>query len=290
MEKIFFIHIPKTAGATFRSILKKNYSKKESFIIHDQYPEISLRYLKSLSETELNKFNLIAGHGAQYLHNRARQFKSIIYVRDPVKQIISGYYHIKRSPGNLLHKEIQSLNSLEEYVEYLTTRDGLNFQTYYLSRPEKNFFNKEKFREIEKYDYLLALEILKKTDYIFLTEYFDESLLILNKELNLKKINYISRNISTSRSKEENNNELINKIKKAQSWDYKLYNYAHTRFEASLSNYHGDMGKDLLNFRSGNKRFNDLFGSLYVLKEKTKNILNRIIFKEQKWQKKPVYD
>ncbi len=290
MKKVIFIHIPKTAGSTFRSILKKNYGKRKSFIIHDLNPEISLGYLNKLSESELNKFDLIAGHGAQYLLHRTNQYKSTLYLRDPVRQIISSFYHIKRSPHNVLHDDLKKIHSLHEYHDYLLENGGFNLQTYYLSRSEDDFKLKKRFKKIGEDDYSRALHLMEQVDYVLLTEDFDRSLILLKNETGLSKLNYLSRNISKERSGEENNPELIEKITKAQKWDYQLYEYAEKRYSSLLNKYSDGIDRDLKKFRFKNEIYNKSVGRLEILRQQMDNTLNRFIYKDKKWENKPEYD
>ena len=147
MNKIIFIHIPKTAGATFREILRKNFKKSRTFMIHDMFPEESLKYLHTLSQSHFEKFDLIAGHGAHYLLNKANTFESIIFLRDPVKQILSTFYHIKRSKHSQLHNDLKKIVSLHGYYDYLKkimdsiTRLFTSLEQKKISNPEKGSSN-----------------------------------------------------------------------------------------------------------------------------------------------------
>lgn len=291
MEKIFFIHIPKTAGATYRSILKKNYKKQNSFFVHDIYPEISLDYLRRLPDEKFNKFDLIAGHGTQYLLSRAKKFKSITFLRDPIKQIISSYYHIKRSPHNRLHEDLKNINSLKDYFYYLHDKKGFNLQTYYLSRNETDFRFSKRFDEINENNFASALTMLKNIDFVFLTEKFNESLLILKKELDVKKIFYTYQNLSKERLyDEEKNPELLQKLQEAQVWDYKLYNHAVERYMNLKKKFGQEFDLEVSKFNNQNKIYNNTIGMILHVNQKFKNLLDSYHPKEKSWLVKPEYD
>jgi hypothetical protein len=290
MEKLIFIHIPKTAGATFRSILKKNYSSGNRFFIHDLYPEISLSYLKQLSDEKLNKLYLIAGHGSQYILSRTKQFKSVIFIRKPVNQIISTYYHIKRSPHNLLYDHLRNVHTLYDYFNYLKDNNGFNLQTFFLSRDEEDFYSRKRFRKINLHDYEQAIKLLENIDYVFPTELFDESLCILKKEFGWKNIYYTYKNLSKNRSFEEDDQDLIGKFRNEQKWDYQLYQYAWDRFHTTKNKFTVNIYDDVSKFEKKNRIYNSLMNPLSQIKYGISFILKSLGLKGKIWEKMPDYD
>jgi len=289
-KKLLFIHVPKTAGATFRSILDKNYPRHLSFFIHDLYPELSLDYLHRTSVTEFNRYRIIAGHGAQYVLTKAKDFHSIIFLRDPLNQIISGYYHIKRSPHSPLYNDLKKIGSLSEYYQYLKENNGFNHQTLYLSRNEEEFRQKKRFCEINEISYNKAVDLLNKIDYVFLTEHFDESLFILGKEFNLDSRYYLSRNRTKKRLPEERNPELLQKIKHAQIWDYKLYEIARQKYLDLKSKFSDDIDAEVKRFTFKNYIYNETVGRYEHFKWYIFNALKLSEKRKKDWEIKPEYD
>jgi len=289
-KKLIFIHIPKTAGATFRSILAKNYDQQSSFFIHDLYPEISLNYLQKISDQEFNRYGLIAGHGTQYVLTKARNFSSSVFLRDPVKQIISGYYHIKRSPHSPLYKDLKKIDTLSEYYHFLKDNNGFNQQTLFLSRNEEDFRLKNRFYKINQDSYNKAIQLLDNINYIFLTEYFNESLTILKKEVNLNFIYYSFHNRTKKRLSEENDPELLLKIRNEQSWDYKLYEYARLRYLDLRNQFSCDINEVVAQFTLKNRLYSSTIGRYNNIKYFISNSIRSSAKKEKNWEAKPVYD
>lgn len=288
-KKLIFIHIPKTAGATFRSILNKNFPQELSFFIHDLYPEISLDYLYKIPDAKFNRYRLIAGHGAQYVLTKAKDFRSILFLRDPVNQIISSYYHIKKSPHNSLYNDLKKIDSISEYFRYLEDNNGFNHQTIYLSRNEDDFRQKKRFIEINENSYQNAVRLLEKIDYVFLTEYFNESLLILKKEFSINSLHYLFHNRTKKRLSEESNPELIQKIKHAQIWDYKIYEYAKQRYLDLRNKFSGEIDQEVAQFTLKNKIYNKTIGKYINIKSYIFNSISSSAKKEKSWEIKPVY-
>ena len=288
-NRLLFIHIPKTAGATFRSLLARNYRRKDSFVIHDLYPEISLEYLHGLSSQELNNYGMIAGHGAHYLLPKVKDFRSIIFLRDPVAQIISSYYHVKRSPHSQLHQPLSHVKDLKGYYEFLTKNDGFNMQTMYLARDQQDFIHKKRFMKISRGNYDKALQILEKINYVFLTEYFDEALYIIQQEFDLKHLYYTYKNRSPQRQSANENAELLSKIKEEQYWDYKLYEYARYRYQDLRNRYSSTIEEEVMNFKIRNRLYNNTLGKIITLNDRIINMFYTSINVKRSWKIKPEY-
>ena len=289
-NKLIYIHIPKTAGATFRSILSKNYNNKNSFFIHDLYPETSLDYLKGISDIMFNNYSLIAGHGTQYLLAKASKFKSIVFLRNPIDQIISSFYHIKRSPYNYNHQNLKNVSNLEDYFYFLKGNNGFNYQTMFLSRNESDFKNRKSFYEISEQSFITALNLLKKIDYIFITENFNESLYILKQDFQFNHLYYIIRNNSKNRSVEEKNNDLLSKIKYEQKWDYKLYEYAQMRYLKLRSKYSPEIEEYVNKFQTNNNLYNKTIGNWINFEETISKSIKSTFRLKNSWETKPKYD
>jgi hypothetical protein len=289
-KKLIFIHIPKTAGATFRSIMEKQYKRRLCFFLHDLYPEISLDYLQKISDTEFNKFEAIGGHGAQYVLDRAIDYRSIIFLRDPVNQILSSYYHIRRSPHNPLYKDVKKLKNISDYYLYLKDNDGFNYQTFYLSRSEKDFRQKKRFCQVNEKSFQKAIGLLEKIDYVFLTEHFDDALFILQKEFNFNSPYYLSRNLSKKRQPEERDPEFLQKIRHAQIWDYKLYKFAKKRYFDLRSKYPDEIETKVKKFAKRNKIYNKSIGRYMIIKNSLSRFMRSSAEKEKSWEVKPEYD
>ena len=89
---IVFHHIPKTAGSTFLTILKKQYTGKRILKIDPMNPKESIDYFKALPIYERNSFDLIMGHLAdKCLTDLVMPFRKIIFVRNPDDHFISNY-------------------------------------------------------------------------------------------------------------------------------------------------------------------------------------------------------
>ncbi|NYT74349.1 sulfotransferase family 2 domain-containing protein [Halomonas sp. QX-2] len=109
MLPVFFVHIPKTAGTSFRKSAESFYGREK--IVYDYSPsseETSNIINKWIYEKKdpLNFFeefsclnySLLSGHvnASKYIHLLGAQ-QTVSFFRDPVQRVVSEYYHFVRN-------------------------------------------------------------------------------------------------------------------------------------------------------------------------------------------------
>lgn len=111
MSPIYFVHIPKTAGTSFRKAAEEYYSTPK--VVYDYSPgseETSSLILKWVYEEvdwlgcyhalELAKIDFMSGHvhARKYIHLFGIA-QTVTFLRDPVQRVVSEYYHFVRHNG-----------------------------------------------------------------------------------------------------------------------------------------------------------------------------------------------
>ncbi|MFC3886616.1 sulfotransferase family 2 domain-containing protein [Bacillus songklensis] len=220
-----FVHIPKTAGSTLRSILKKQYDSNE--ICFGNKEEMILK-LNDLSEEELEQIKCINGHILFGIHEHLSNRPYVYYtmLRDPVEHVISEYYYILREPHNMAHDKVKNM-SFEEFI----TADEFkgrtsNRQTCFISGGRKK-------------DLSIAKENLSNYfSVVGITEMFDESVFLIGQELGWKDISYKKRkNVTKNRPmRDEFPKHVIETIKKNNELDIELYNFGKHLLEKKIQN------------------------------------------------------
>lgn len=231
-----FLHIPKTAGSSLKSIIFSQYPKSKSFYVDGGDPKQSLSILKSEVLEKGKNLDLIYGHidyySVHFLNNENLRFVTIL--RNPIERVISLYYHVINMPSHYLHnKFIEENITLKQFIQGGFTTETNNGQVRILVGAggyHKNDFSKYDIPYGEVDESLLeeALKNIEKSfAFVGTQEMFMESLILLKKHLNWKESLYFNE-INTNKSKKNINQideETIEIIKHYNSFDIKLYDY-----------------------------------------------------------------
>lgn len=206
--ELISLHIPKTAGTSFRNILK------------DVYGSGSVARLDIRRNIELNSKVLRANKlksGIKVLHGHFSYSKLvehfdiadgtpvITWLREPAERVISNYYYLDKILRKELNENKKDLNILAKMektlVEYASTEANRNRMSKFLDgiSPEEFFF-------------------------IGFTDYYEEDLADVARLLNWKNYNLHQHNL-TGR-KPEVDKESLQKIRELNQDDYELYEHA----------------------------------------------------------------
>jgi len=245
-QTIIFIHLYKSAGTTLYNIASRQYKRNEYWHFD---PNHTLNSFLNLTIEQRNEIKFIAGHLKFGIHSYTkRNCKYFTFVRDPVTRIISLYNYINKTKDLDLHKLIPS-NERENIIDFIENIDkysplhGNNGQTKMIAGmdfcfPDKNnLWDKKIKNQLVNLNnvYEQAMDNIEKHFFfIGITEYFDESLILLKKYLGWNYIYYIPRNVTNTKVKNFDD-KIINKIKEKNKLDAKLYIYMKEKFELEMN-------------------------------------------------------
>ncbi|WP_397545998.1 hypothetical protein ABUL39_07710 [Rhodothermus marinus] len=273
-----FVHIHKTGGTTLNwGILHKNYSKECILDVHKPLTakEIALVYL-SLSEDNRKRIKLITGHFDfgihEYINIPCRYFTLI---RNPVDRVVSLYYFVKQTElGEVFlrtrgykKEEVDKMN-LVDFLESGMFPEANNGQVRMISGVGRSV----NFGEVNEDLLRLAISNLNKYfSVIGITEYFDESLLLMALKFGWKRIWYTKSNVNTKKPRRKLSEKELCTLQKYNKMDILLYNYVREQFEKNL--------RDVRNFEFLLKFYkicnNGIYGSLKKIKNAAKNTILR---------------
>lgn len=247
-----FTHIPKTAGSTFRQILSRNFSRTETLMLEGRKNTAELSRLYSMSDSELSKYRLIAGHVPHGLHHRLNcKVQYLTVLRDPVEKVISNYLYILNTPTHYRYRTLTNWSGggVMPFEVFVT-----DFSTGQLQDQMVRLLSCDDARHNHAGVGSNELETAKtrlQNDYVFgLQEHFDYFLLLLQKQLGFEAISYQRANTTMRRLHDVTITERDRQIARSvNALDTELYEYALKSFFRTVSEW-GISEDDLARFRN----------------------------------------
>ncbi len=108
----YFLHIPKTAGTTFRVLLEN------CFHMDEICPAYEFFQIKQYSPEQLARFQLFRGHmGYNLVHYLPRRPRLLVVLRNPMERTVSHFDYIRRDPSHPKYGVIHERKlGLKEYL------------------------------------------------------------------------------------------------------------------------------------------------------------------------------
>lgn len=222
-NRIIFLHIRKSAGTTFNSVLSLQYFRSKSYWITPENPP---RKFLSLPQNQRDEIQLIRGHINFGCHDWFGNDSCYITVlRDPIKRIYSYLNYWKQDAD--FHKDRN-----ENWFQLIRNHSPEELLSKSISPELENGMVRQLSgkgaigESCHKKDLDLAIENLKKFTAFGITEYFDESLAVFSQALNWQIPIVYHPSKVRSRSLIKPTNYLDELIADKNALDQELYNFA----------------------------------------------------------------
>lgn len=241
--RIYFLHIPKTAGSSVREMLRRNYDDKLGpYGIYDD--------LVSCSQTCIEKYDVIAGHfGISLLSLFDRHPLTFTFLRHPIGRTLSHFMHLKRDSNHPYHKYVLDMELSDFLTDPITVPLIYNFQSRYMSFKLTGFDCLSRFPtacskpghlsvtwELMSYgmsdaDILdLSLRSLDEISFVGFVEDFDKSMARLIQLLGIKNYDIPKMKVSPNTTDLANVTSMVrDRILEINQIDMKLYDAAKSR-------------------------------------------------------------
>jgi len=259
-ERLFFIHIPKTAGTTLIPVIDKHFHEREIC------PAQLWREFVHLPRETLPKYRLFRGHfGAGGL----RPFLPeppvcMTMLRAPVPLAVSTYKFIRREPGTRVHHIVRNNNmSLSDFLAHPATSGKVsNKQTRHLSFDMEHdpdagpiFLNRESREVVDAWvrDHRVRIKPADRLErarkkllecrFFGLVERFEESMFLMAHTFDWGPIGRVQKLMvaPSQPAREELAADVVSRIHELNRLDIELYAFAQQEFERRLSAMHQDL-------------------------------------------------
>lgn len=262
---LLFLHIPKTAGSSMRSILELNYRKNEWFLAREMWKGSPNFY--ALPEEKRKQLRLVMGHQPFGLHNAIgeRSFEYFTLLRDPVDRIISLYFYILRNSNHQFYEEVhREKYTLADILHKKLSPAFDNCQVRLLSG-EMNV----PYGEITETHYNKAIENLER--YIPLAglqNRFDEFVLLLADRYRWRRPYYRRVQVGRNRiAKSALDADTTALIRAHNVWDERLLAYVTARFEKQVAAQGPDFPARVKRYAKRNRLFGKIVNALPWVKK-----------------------
>ena len=265
---IIYLHIQKTGGITLQRILRRKLGSPLALRLFSsiQSKRQTLTLEEALRSKQLSD-RYCAGHFCFGVHRLLPQpFTYITILREPVSRIISLYHYSQTNPTAYYHKHAIN-KSLEEFALKTPLMELDNGQVRFLAGDEESYFiNRTPVGECRRELLEAAQKNMEKYfSFIGITEYFDQSILLLSKKMRWRSSLFLRRN-STNRKKSyqaQIPETLRQEIAHKNSLDIQLYEHAKKIFFRDLQKLNLDSSQYIQDFQKRNQLFNSVFGPPY---------------------------
>ncbi len=228
-QKVYFIHIRKTAGTAMREQIAFNVPREQRCPELSEF-EMFAKHPREGIEDYLSRYDFFSGHYytlARYLPEDTFIFT---IMRDPISRCISEINHIYSDEMDLLHEYTKSMTKAEALDDPKVKEQLENAQTKHLVMNGGGDY--DSMSDIERLEF--AKKFLDKISFFGLQEQFETSIFLLSRELGWRlppKIKKINDKITKNGMKIHHKIPFIGKIYNMNRLDIQLYKYAQKKFD-----------------------------------------------------------
>ncbi|XP_006819082.1 galactosylceramide sulfotransferase-like [Saccoglossus kowalevskii] len=270
-HKIVFLKTYKTASTTTCTIIQRYalirnltfaLPKTKHFHMFDEVAPFNTNMVYKYNDRKQGQYDLVASHlifNKEKLEKVVIDAKYITILREPVTRFESHFSYFEAAKYLKITKRRNALETFfktpDKYImkpgNFLGKHHLHNGMAFTLGMSEYIHLANESFlqKNIDQLD--------RELDLVMISEYYDESLLLLKKLLcwEWEDILYISKGIRSDKYKINLSDTLVEKIKQYNSVDVKLYQHFNQTFWQRVANYGPQFNNDLLEFRQRLSRF-----------------------------------
>ncbi len=238
----FLLHLPRSAGSSFTRVMDK--------VLGDKNTENTIETKQDNLDAYIeNQFvSGCVGYDFFVENFSAHNFVSLVFLRDPIKQLISHINWVRHlddiKETDFAKNHPESVLKLASKLNAINFNDLKSVATHFsnLTPLETSLFNNMQTRyladmykgPIQYQDYVKAKQNLSKIHFVGITEAFEKSVMKFSEHAGMDLSEHVSTQVNVNRYKDglsPENNELALFLKPLIEYDQLIYDYGKTIFE-----------------------------------------------------------
>jgi hypothetical protein len=254
---VIFLHVGKTAGATMRRALRRQFPRDR--VMEVRAPDVepgrlrrdgAVAWFAALPEAERARPRLIMGHMTYGLDAFVpRPSRYVTLLREPIALVRSQEAHVRRHEGHLLHDRAKAYPDLVAYVESGISLEMDNSQTRAYAGDTTTPFGACTPAMLDR-----AKANLEGFAVAGVTERFDDSLVAMIRAFSWDRVRYVTTNVDPSRGRRAPlTDRELEVVRAHNALDLELYAWAWERFGDLVAE--PGFAADLAAFRRRNRRY-----------------------------------
>ncbi|MEA9997082.1 sulfotransferase family 2 domain-containing protein [Pseudomonas sp. 10B1] len=233
--RVAFVHIPRTAGTSFGTLLDELYCGRQSakFYGDEQSSVVNEKIdaFRCLSASAKAGFDMLRGHFVYGFDSDLRDVHHVTLLREPTQRLVSFYFYALKDRSNYLHSYLlQRRLGLEQFLQSDATIDLDNYQVRAISGVR---FRSVRERVSQRHLDEAKYNLVERFTAFGLTEQFDQSMNCFARKfmwdlphLERKNEGAYGPDVTLSES-------CLNYITDRNQFDMELYSFAKDLFEST---------------------------------------------------------
>ncbi|XP_070552826.1 galactosylceramide sulfotransferase-like [Ptychodera flava] len=259
VERIIYIKTHKTASTTLSSIIQRwGYLNGVNFALpingHTFSPTVRFNQMM-VKPVPSRHYSILTNHARYYRPEMEKVVPNALYItilRDPTAQLESAFGYYKMAQQLRLDKYKNPFAKfMDDPQKYLTSRRDFHLWTQMRNGQIFDLGLDHRFHDNDTVVDAKIEALSKEFRMVLITEYFDESLLVLKNILcwDMDNILYLSNSIRGRTLHYRMSGDLIKKTRDWNKADLKLYEHFNSSLWTKIRDYGPNFEKDLAKFR-----------------------------------------
>jgi hypothetical protein len=234
LAKVAFVHVPRTGGTTFGSILDRLYEgRKVARFYGDANSNVAnerIEQFRRLDAGEKQSFDLLRGHFVFGFDDSLEAFQYITLLREPVQRLVSYYFYALKDKSNYLHEYL--MKRRVNLVDFITSGLSIELDNYQVRTLSGVAFSSVRERVGREHCELAKDNLARRFAAFGLVERFDASIAVFARHFGWHIPGYEPQNLGGYAGTPHLSQSTIEAVAATNPFDLELYEYAKELFDA----------------------------------------------------------